>query len=239
MNDVLIILHTVELEKIRKFNDCHDEQGKFCEVSGGGVGTASQDIGPRQDLAKPVGTRKLTKTSSRAWTGQTVELKTSMSKLETGELGESIVISYLKSQGFKDAGSLNIKGNNFPIDLVQDHEVIEVKTGLVSNGSSAQFWRATIGQPGKKEREWLKTASKEAKAKFNAKKQAAILDRKNAAVKEVSQKLGRPVKPATMTMILNPDKKTVDLYKFDGFHLMIRWKSNTAQKSYVGSFKYA
>jgi hypothetical protein len=133
---------------------------------------------------------------------------------------------------------MNSKHNNFPVDLVQDHSVIEVKAGLVSNSSTAQHWRATIGKPGKEETAWLKTASSEAKRAWNKKKEQAILQRKEQAAKSISKVLGKQVKARTMTVILNPDNKTADLFEFKGFHLRIRWDSPAVKKAYVGSFKY-
>lgn len=163
-------------------------------------------------------------------------MHSNLSKQEVGALGESITIAYLKSLGMKDARALNAKVNNFPVDLVQNHDAIEVKTGLVSNGPSAQQWRATIGQPGKAESEWLKRTTTEQKRRWNEKKQAAILARKTRAVRELSRELGRPVKASTIALLLNPDKRTVDVYRFSGFHLRIGWSG--AQKNYVGSYKY-
>jgi len=204
-----------------KYNENHDERGEFSSGPGSGKSLIL-----------------LQQVKARVFNGQPVELSNTPSKLEVGKLGEQIVTQYLKDQGFKDARSLNINLNNFPIDLVQDHQAIEVKAGLVSNGPSAQKWRATIGQPGKKEQAWLKTASDTAKAKWNQKKMQAILDRKQAALKQLSKEFGRNVKGSTMTVIINPDKKQADLFRFSGFHLHIRWNSDAAKKAYVGTFKY-
>jgi hypothetical protein len=174
----------------------------------------------------------------KAWDGKQIETKTTLSKIEAGALGEHIVMSYLYSKGMKDARSVNVGRNNYPVDLVQDHGAIEVKTGLVSNGDTAMHWRATIGQPGKAEQAWLKTASKEAKRSWNEQKAQQILDRKQAALKEMSMALKRPVKGSTMTTIINPDTRTADLYRFNGFHLRIAWNSPQAKAGYVGTFRY-
>jgi hypothetical protein len=205
---------------VQKYNRCHDANGKFCSTGGGAGGL------------------KIKATRNRAWHGEQVETKTKLSKLESGALGEQIAIAYLQSKGMKDARTLNVQRNNFPVDLVHDHGVIEVKTGLVSNGKSAQQWRATIGQPGKKEAAWLKTASKEQKAAWNRKKQQAILARKQKAVDEVSKQLGKRVKASTMGIIINPDTKRADIYVFKGFHLRVAWNSPQAKKAYVGSVQY-
>jgi hypothetical protein len=38
--------------------------------------------------------------------------------------------------------------------------------------------------------------------------------------------------------IVNPDTRTVDVYRYSGFHLRIGWRSELARKSYVGSYQY-
>ncbi len=180
----------------------------------------------------------LTATSKRAFDGESVPVTKTMSKLATGELGENLIINYLRQQGMTDARHLNAKITNFPVDLVQDHGAIEVKTGLASNGKTAQQWRATIGQPGKEETEELKHMSPEDKRAHNQLKQEAILERKTKAINQLSKELGHKVKGSTMTTIINPDTKTVDIYRFQGFHLRIPWNSPEAKKAYIGSFKY-
>lgn len=187
------------------------------------------------------GKSSLRPSKERAFTGKAgsgSEVKGAPSKLETGELGEHLATEYLKSLGFADARTLNEVGNNFPVDLVQDHEVYEVKAGLATNGSSAQQWRATIGQPGKEEREWLAKASPEAKARWNEKKAEAIMERKATAVREVGEKIGHSVKGKTMALIINHETRTVDVHVFSGFHARIAWKSDAAEKGYRGSYKY-
>jgi hypothetical protein len=188
-------------------------------------------------LAKQVGSLK--QTSTRAFTGEPIPTKTQLSKLETGEIGEAVIVNYLKQfMGLKDARPLNLKTTNFPVDLIGDHMLIEAKTGLVSNSKGAQKWRATIGMPGKAERAWLAKASPVKKAAWNQKKLQAIMDRKQAVLDEYKKKYGPKVKGITMTTILNPDTKTADIYRYDGFHLHLRYNNAAAQKAYVGSFKY-
>ena len=41
-----------------------------------------------------------------------------------------------------------------------------------------------------------------------------------------------------MTCIINPDTKTADIYKFEGWHDRIGWNSEEAKKAYVGTVKY-
>src|SRR5262249_40127314 len=131
----------------------HDERGRF---AGGQADPAGLTITP---------------TTERAFTGKPVPLQHPLSKDETGKVGEAVATAWLKANGAPDARHLNLDRNNFPIDLVQDHESVEVKAGQVSNGPKAQQWRLTIGEPGKEEKAWLKTATPEEKAAWNERKQ--------------------------------------------------------------------
>ena len=222
-----------------------ENAGEF--ASGGGSGSKK-----KTEVAKPVAgeskmavqakaiVKKIKPVKQRAFTGEPTGGK--ISKQLAGAIGEEIIIQYLQSQGFKDAGQLSgfvgTEKNNLPVDLIHDHRVIEVKTGQSSNSDAAQQWRLTIGEPGEKEKAWLKTASGEEKAAFNAKKQAMIHKRKKEEIAKLGKELGYTVKGNTMTVIINPDTKTADLYKFEGFHDRIGWKSETATNGYIGSVKY-
>lgn len=214
-------------DELTKVNTCHipsgPKGGQFCSSGSAGAVTGI----------------KVKSVKTKAWSSEAQEVKNKPAKLEVGKLGEDIVIGFLKNQGLKDARTLNVKVNNFPIDLVQNHGAIEVKAGLVSNGKSAQQWRATIGQPGPKETAWLKKASPKAKAAWNLKKQQAILDRKQAALESLGQLFGsKKVKAETYTLIINPDTRKADIYRFKGFHLRIAWNSPQAKKAYVGTVSY-
>ena len=177
-------------------------------------------------------------TKERTFQGKPVNAA-KISKQEAGKIGEDLIVAHLQSKGMKDARPMNLDRNNFPIDLVQDHEVIEVKTGQVSNGPKAQQWRLTIGEPGKEEKAWLASASDSDKEAWNAKKQQKIHERKQKIVKGLTKEMGKPPKVSTMTVILNPQTKTAALYKFDGLHDRVGWNSEQAQKGYIGSVKYA
>jgi hypothetical protein len=217
-----------------------DNAGEF-GPGGGGAKTATVEK-PKAKVSEPVeksSGAKLTATKERAWNGKTVETKTKLSKLETGAIGEKAVTQWLKDQGFSDARPYDTSRNNAPIDLLQDHELYEVKTGLVSNGDTAQHWRATIGQPSPAETAWLKTASKEEKKNFNLAKSHAIEQRKADELAEYSKRTGRKAKGKMICTHLNPDTKTIDIYEFDGFKLRIPWNSPDLQKAYRGSYKYA
>ena len=183
-------------------------------------------------------TVKLQKVKKPTYSGSSVETVTRLSKLETGAIGESVVIEHLRATGLKDATALNTKQNNFPIDLMAGEFCVEVKSGLISNGRSAAQWRATIGQPGPGETAWLKTAGAEEKATWSAEKRAAIMVRKYGAVADIERLTGKKYKPKTITTIINPDTKTVDVYEFDDFHLRIAWNSPEAKRAYVGTYQY-
>lgn len=206
-------------EKDSYFADCPRNEKGWCEPSGGS-GVAIKSV------------------NDRVFAGQTVQTTTVISKQAVGALGEKLAVAWMQRAGIRDARPLNLDRNNFPIDLIQDHEVIEVKAGLASNGSSAQQWRLTIGEPGVKEKAWLAKATPRAKERWNAKKQERIRERKDAVLKAVSKQLGRKVKPKTMTFILNPDRKQADVYMFDGWHDRIGWNSDAARKGYVGTIEY-
>ncbi len=207
--------------EVTKFNPCHDAKGRFCSAS-----------------AAPSVPVKIRTVPGPMFKGEPVALKTKPSKLEVGELGEQLVAGFLKAKGKRDVKTLNVKVNNFPVDLAQDHSAIEVKAGLISNGKSAQHWRATIGQPGKAEQAWLKKASKEEKAAWNAKKAEMILARKQKALDQLSKRLGRKVKAKTYGVIINTDKRTADIHEFEGFHLRIPWNSAQAKAGYRGTVKW-
>jgi hypothetical protein len=181
---------------------------------------------------------KLKLVKKRAWNGEQVELKNKISKLQTGSIGESVIIEYLRMQGIKDARSMNMKGNNFPIDLIGDHRLVEVKSGLASNGPSAQQWRATQGEPPEKTKKWLLTASAEDKKEFNQKMAAAIIKRKEDVLRKYQKKIGKKIKGYTITTIVNPDTKTVDVFQFNGFHSRIAWNSEEAKAAHKGTYAY-
>ena len=65
-----------------------------------------------------------------------------------------------------------------------------------------------------------------------------ILVRKQKVMAELEKKIGRKIKAKTMTFIVNPDKKTADVFEFDGFHPVIRWKSEQAAAGYKRTVKY-
>lgn len=179
-------------------------------------------------------------TKQRAWSGQTNrDIKNKLGKQAAGKFGEQLALSYLIHHlGLDDANPLNTKAANYPVDMHGGDHVYEVKTGQASNTKSAAQWRATIGEPGDEETEELTNMTKEEKAAHNQAKALAIMERKQRALQEVSQEVGRQLKPRTLTMILDHDRGIADMYMFDGFHSRIGYNSPLARSGYVGSFTY-
>lgn len=174
----------------------------------------------------------ITTVKGRAFRGDPVPIKSVVSKQELGKIGENLV---LRLTGAK---RMNGEWNNFPIDLVKGDTVYEVKAGLASNSPDAQKWRLTIGEPGKKEKAWLAKASDNEKEKWNDRKNKMILERKQKVMTELEKKIGRQVKAKTIAFIVNPDRKVADVYEFDGFHPVIRWRSPQAAAGYRRTVKY-
>ena len=151
--------------------------------------------------------------TSRVWQGeQQAKPEKKLSKLQTGAIGEELAMGALEEKLGAKFSTLNNGVNNAPIDVGGNHHAIEVKTGLASNGRTAQHWRATIGQPGKKETELIKKMSKEEKRAHHTWKKQKILERKNTALREMEKMAGTEIKPATIGVILSPDGKRGDVY---------------------------
>lgn len=228
-----------------------DESGQW--TSGGG-GSAPSDVaegGAGGDAAgtaasgdpftaPAVGARvgTLTVIADHAFKGEPQDIRNAPSKQAVGALGERIALEWLRGRGLTDAKPMNMERANFPVDLIQDHEAIEVKAGLVSNSERAQQWRLTIGQPGPTETAWLARASDRAKERWNQQKVQAIATRKKTVLRQLSKDLGVKVKGRTMAFIVNPDTKTADLFVFEGFHARIGWKSEQARAGYVATVRY-
>lgn len=188
-------------------------------------------------IERATGTPPIRSTRERAYDGTQAKTRRTHSKLETGAIGERIAMHHLrKTTG--QATALNTERTNYPVDLATRHHLVEVKTGLASNNEKTHRWRATIGQPGKKETEWLKNASNDEKRDWNARKNKAIIARKNKAVQEHSKKHGVKMGGKTVGVILHPDKKVADVHEFEGFHHNINWKHPDTEKHYVGSYAY-
>ncbi len=181
----------------------------------------------------------------RAWNGKPVELKTHLTKAETGRICEAVILQHTRELGLANPQHLNVGDTaaahgegNFPVDLRAGDNVIEVKGGLVSNGTSAQQWRVTLGQPGPEERAMMDKMKPEALARYNAAKMEAAVARKEEVRQEISKSTGREQKAWTYGVILNPDKGLADIYRFPGWHARIGWKSSQAAAGFVTTVKW-
>lgn len=210
-----------------------DESGRW---SSGGAGGGTRDPFSSPGAGARVGSLRVI--AERAFTGESVTLREKPSKPEQGRIGERLAVEWFRGRGLSDVSAMNLRSSNFPVDLIHDHEVVEVKAGLVSNTRGAQKWRATIGEPGEKEKAWLTKASPAAKARWNKEKQRAILRRKTAIVRQVSRQQGVAMKARTVALLLNTDARTADVYAFPGFHKAIRWNSPQARAGYVATVRY-
>lgn len=176
------------------------------------------------------------KTSSKIWNGEPMEWEgEKLTKLQVGEAGEQLAMKVLSELEGTEFTTLNVGVNNAPVDVGGDHQAVEVKAGLATNGKTAQHWRATIGQPGKAEQALLKQMSPKEKRDHNNYKKQQILKRKNDILKEMSEIAGAEVKPVTIGIILHPDGTKGDVYKFDGFHLRIPWNKANEMGEYLGT----
>lgn len=190
---------------------------------------------PRVPAGQPGGGRwvgglSFTPASERAWTGKQQEAAATLTKQETGAIGEAVAAHALRDYLGIEFTSLNEGLNNAPVDMAGDHLAVEVKTGLASNGPSAQHWRATIGQPGTEEAALIKRMTPEQKRAYNERKAQAILERKYALLDEMSRRAGDEVAAVTVGVILSGDGRRADVWAIPDFHLRIGW--NRLDKDY-------
>lgn len=173
----------------------------------------------------------------RVWQGAQHEAgDVKLSKLQVGAIGEELAMKALSEKFGVPFETLNVGVNNAPIDVAGDHLAIEVKSGLATNSSTAQHWRATIGQPGKEESELLKQMTSEEKRAHNSYKYEQILKRKNDMLNQLSEIAGSEVKPMTVGVILSADGKRGDVYAVPGFHLRLPWASYATPDYHLESY---
>lgn len=173
----------------------------------------------------------------KVWTGEPEAATPSLSKLQTGAIGEKLVIDLLTEAVGVPFGTVNLGVNNAPFDVAGNGFAVEVKTGMATNGKSAMHWRATIGQPGKAEQELLKQMGAEEKRAHNQWKEQEILKRKHALLDRMTAEAGKEIKPLTMGIILSADGKRADVYRFEGFHLRLPWNKYATEEYYLGSYE--
>lgn len=167
--------------------------------------------------------------------------RTRLSKQETGRIGEEAVIAFLRGRlGDKGAARLDRRVSNFPLDIISPKLglLIEVKSGVLGVHRKAEQWRYTIGEPGEAEKAALARMSPERKSAHNARKMQGILLRKELTAAAISKSAGRRFRTVTFTTIIDPDRKVVDLFRFNGFHARIDWRSQKADAGYIASFRY-
>lgn len=214
----------------------HDVSGQP-RAADGKFGEGSGEAHPGSTHGSTV---KVKKTTERAFSGQPAQLKTTLTKQETGRVGEAVSIAYLKTiMGRKDARAMNTAKTNFPVDALEDHVPTEIKAGLASNTRGAQQWRLTFSKESAKEKALYDSMTAEERKAWNADKQQRIHDRKEKVIKQLEKETGKKIKPRTMTCIINPDSKIADVYIFEGLHDRIDWQSEQARNGYAGSVKYA
>ena len=176
----------------------------------------------------------------RVWSGEEHEQPDKVpSKQLVGELGENLVRQIMTDLVGEKFRALNDGRSNAPIDLFGDHMAIEVKAGLASNRHDSRKWRATIGEPGKAEKELLAQMTPEEKLKHNDWKREEILRRKADLADQLSAHTpdGKPVEQVTVGLIFKPDLTAVDVYVIDGYHLTLRWSQYATDEHYLDTYK--
>ncbi|HNT76870.1 MAG TPA: hypothetical protein PKH77_17810 [Anaerolineae bacterium] len=175
--------------------------------------------------------------TEKVWAGEPEDATPTLNKLQTGAIGEKLVIDLLTESVGVPFGTVNLGVNNAPFDVAGNGFAVEVKTGMATNGKSAMHWRATIGQPGKAEQELLQQMSAEEKRAHNQWKEKKILERKHALLDRMAEEAGKEIKPLTIGIILSADGKRADVYRFDGFHLRLPWNKYATDEYYMGSYE--
>lgn len=228
--------------------EARDETGKWTKGAGAGK-KEKTEIVPKKEPATHPGaahgsevTVKLTKemAAPRNAKGkiEPVAVKTKLSKQETGRVAEAGIRAYLRDiEGISDTVGLNSGKPNESIDLFGDSMAPEVKGGLCSNSGGAQQWRITFSMElGQKEQAEYDALTPEQQKAWREKKQRACLERKLALLKKLSKERGKKINAVTFTGIVNPDTRTIDIYRTDGYHQRIGW--NDPQAKHVASVRY-
>lgn len=202
----------------------------------GGSGSGNFGHSGRPGKVGGSSTYSFSRISQRVWKGKQ-EGESTLDKLTTGDIAEKMVIQALKDHLGVELTTLNVGMNNAPIDLGAPGMAVEVKGGLTSNSSSAQKWRATIGEPGKAEKALIAQMTPEEKKAHNQYKSQKILDRKNKLLDELSEMSGEPVKGYTAAVIMSPDGKRGDVFLFENFHLSLPWRQYATDEYHIGSYE--
>jgi len=228
-------------KKLEDYNHEHDpDNGRFAETGEGGekgtVGKIGRGGKRQESLIKGFGPttikasqNKVTKVkevkNQRVYAGKSVPITKKLTKQQTGDLAEKVGIMYLRKFISKDAAHLKPGVPNYPVDLRAGDNLVEVKGGLVSNKSGSDQWRNNIGGLTPLQTKLQRELSPKELRAHNDEKRASIERRKLEVVKELSKETGRKLKPVTVTMIINPDTQTADVYEIPGFHQRTGWKA--------------
>lgn len=203
----------------------------------GGAGSGNFGHSGRPGKVGGSSTLSFSRINERVWQGKQSQEQSTLSKLETGDIAEKMVIQALKDHLGVELTTLNVGMNNAPIDLGAPGMAVEVKGGLTSNSSSAQGWRATIGEPGKAEKALIAQMTPEEKKAHNQYKSQKILERKQRLLDELSEMSGEQVKGYTAGVILSPDGKRGDVFLYPNFHLNLRWSQYAVDEYHIGSYE--
>lgn len=171
----------------------------------------------------------------RVWTGKQLEKVTGATKIETGKMVETVVERVMTQVFGSPFVNGNMGRNNAPIDVIARGLAIECKGGASTNGKSARHWRITFNES-PAEKAYKRTLTKEEESEYNARCGYEAVERKRAAVSDMSKMSGISVKPMTFTGIISPDQKSVDIFAFSGFHKYMGWNRLARDEYYVGTF---
>lgn len=161
-----------------------------------------------------------------------------ITKQQGGALGEAVIASILRKQG-DSVKLLGLTPSAKSGDLQTKKFLIEVKTGqfFSNSGPSTWKWRITIGGNKVKKAD----VSPAEWRQYNKNKRQWAVDRKYAMAKK------HKLKPKTITVILNPTRRTVDVWSIQGFHKELRYPKRGAKQTadiisrggkYEGSWAY-
>jgi hypothetical protein len=222
---------------LRKWLDM-DWEALFIELGGPGSGNYGHAGRPGVGVGGSGPGLSFAPTAERVWTGKRQPAAGDLSKETTGALGEALAAHVLSQRFGARFETLNQGLNNAPLDVAGDHVAVEVKTGLASNGASAQHWRATIGEPGREEKAAMRGLTAAEKAEYNQIKQELVMERKTDMLREMSAVSGGDVQGFTLGVILAPDGRRGDAWLIPGFHARIGWNqlARTYQDAYVGTW---
>lgn len=172
----------------------------------------------------------------RVWNGKERPEESQLSWIEQGSLGEQLAINVLSDLHGTPFKSVNVGINNAPLDVVGGNWAVEVKSGMGTNGKSAQHWRITLGQPGEEEKAAMDLMDRKEKLEHNTWKRDQALKRKNTLVRSMGQKVGEEMKGMTVGVILDGQGTRGDVYLVPGFHKYMSWKKFATDEYYVGTY---